>query len=127
MRPEKHNSRPEISPPESTTQLPSAPRHANVDAIERMERGSELGWRAHLALPRVAFKWLHRWCACWPDQRDLHRMVNSDSLLGNAIAQGRRTHSSYGMDPSRDGSFAVRCRVRSGINRARGLVSGDNA
>src|SRR6266576_2480795 len=51
MRPEKHNSRPEISPPESTTQLPSAPTHANVDAIERMERGSELGWRAHLAVP----------------------------------------------------------------------------
>ena len=54
MRPEKHNSRPEISPPESTTQLPSAPTHANVDAIERMERGSELGWRAHLAVPLAA-------------------------------------------------------------------------
>ncbi|PYL13476.1 MAG: hypothetical protein DMF43_05150 [Verrucomicrobia bacterium] len=33
-------------------------------------------------------------------------MVNSDSLLGNAIAQGRRTHSSYGMDPSRSSSGA---------------------
>src|SRR5438552_16478655 len=54
MRPEKHNSRPEISPPESTTQLPSAPTHANVDAIERMERGSELGWRAQLAVPLAA-------------------------------------------------------------------------
>src|SRR5713101_1553189 len=54
MRPEKHNSRPEISPPEPTTELPSAPTHANVDAIERMERGSELGWRAHLAVPVAA-------------------------------------------------------------------------
>src|SRR5438046_7316195 len=54
MRPEKHNSRPEISLPKSTTQLPSAPTHPNVDAIERMERGSELGWRAHLAVPLAA-------------------------------------------------------------------------
>src|SRR5258705_2102131 len=54
MRPEKHNSRPEISLPKSTTQLPSAPRHPNVDAIQRMERGSELGWRAQLAVPLAA-------------------------------------------------------------------------
>src|SRR6266404_2964495 len=54
MLPEKHNSRPEISLPKSTTQLPSAPRHPNVDAIQRMERGSELGWRAQLAVPLAA-------------------------------------------------------------------------
>src|SRR5947199_10633351 len=54
MRPEKHNSRPEISRPKSTTQLPSAPTHPNVDAIQRMERGSELGWRAQLAVPLAA-------------------------------------------------------------------------
>src|SRR6266480_4509070 len=54
MRPEKHNSRPEISRPKSTTQLPSAPTHPNVDAIQRMEGGSELGWRAQLAVPLAA-------------------------------------------------------------------------
>src|SRR6266705_430903 len=54
MRSEKHNSRPEISPPKSTTQLPSAPTHPNVNAIQRMERGSELGWRAQLAVPLAA-------------------------------------------------------------------------
>src|SRR5438067_12640536 len=54
-------------------------------------------------------------------------MVNSGSLLGNAPTQGRRAHSSHGMDPSRNGSFAVRYRVRSGIDRTRGLVSRDNA
>src|SRR6266516_7608897 len=54
MRSEKHNSRPEISPPNSTTQLPSAPTHPNVNAIQRMERGSELGWRAQLAVPLAA-------------------------------------------------------------------------
>src|SRR6266480_7931026 len=81
----------------------------------------------HLALPRVASKWLRCWCARWPDQRDLHRMVNSGSLLGNATAQDRRTHSSHRVDPSRDGSFAVRCRVRRGTDRTRGLVSRDNA
>src|SRR5438045_9306229 len=54
MRSEKHNSRPEISPPKSTAQLPSAPTHPNVDAIQRMARGSELGWRAQLAVPLAA-------------------------------------------------------------------------
>src|SRR6266513_2600153 len=54
MRPEKHNSRPEISPPKSTTQLPSDPTHPNADAIQRMEGGSELGWRAQLAVPLAA-------------------------------------------------------------------------
>ena len=54
MRPEKHNSRPEISPPKSTTQLPSAPTHPNGDAIQRIERGSELGWRAQSAVPLAA-------------------------------------------------------------------------
>src|SRR6266542_2677160 len=54
MRPEKHNSRPEISSPKSTTELPSAPTHPNVDAIQRMERASELGWRAQLAVPLAA-------------------------------------------------------------------------
>src|SRR5439155_1641582 len=52
---------------------------------------------------------------------------NPGSLLGDAAAQGRRTHSSHGMDPSCDGSFAVDCRVRRGIDRARGVVSGDDA
>src|SRR5437762_6936921 len=54
MRPEKHNSRRAISPPKSTTQLPSATTHPNVDAIQRVERGSELGWRAQLAVPLAA-------------------------------------------------------------------------
>src|SRR6266481_4206737 len=54
MRPEKHNSRPEISSPKSTTQLPSAPTHPNVGAIKRVERGSELGWRAQLTVPLAA-------------------------------------------------------------------------
>src|SRR6266576_3252016 len=54
MRPEKHNSRPEISSPKSTTQLPSAPTHPNVDAIQRMERGSELSWRTQLPVPLAA-------------------------------------------------------------------------
>src|SRR5205823_13942304 len=54
MLQEEITGRPEISPPESTTQLPSAPTHPNVDAIQRMERGSELGWRAQLAVPLAA-------------------------------------------------------------------------
>ena len=54
MLQEEITGRPEISPPESTTQLPSAPTHPNVDAIQRMEGGSELGWRAQLAVPLAA-------------------------------------------------------------------------
>src|SRR5438477_12637490 len=54
MRPEKHNSRRAISPPKSTPQLPSATTHPNVDAIQRVDRGSELGWRAQLAVPLAA-------------------------------------------------------------------------
>src|SRR5207249_11036567 len=54
MLQEEITGRPEISPPKSTTQLPSAPTHPNVDAIQRMERGSELGWRAQLAVPLAA-------------------------------------------------------------------------
>src|SRR6266566_9781528 len=54
MRPEKHNSRPEISSPKSTTQLPSTLTQPNVDAVQRMEGGSELGWRAQSAVPLAA-------------------------------------------------------------------------
>src|SRR5207244_11452379 len=43
-----------ISSPESTTRLASAPTHPDVDAIQRMEHGSELGWRAQLAVPLAA-------------------------------------------------------------------------
>src|ERR1043166_4976526 len=46
--------RPEISRPESTTQLPSVPTHPDVDATQRMEGGSDLGWRAQLAVPFAA-------------------------------------------------------------------------
>src|SRR6266568_741200 len=53
MLQEEITGRPEISPPEST-QLPSAPTHPDVDAIQRMEGGSELGWRAQLAVPLAA-------------------------------------------------------------------------
>src|SRR5947207_5562165 len=54
MRPEKHNSRAEISPPKSTRQLPSATTHPNLDVVQRMKGGSELGWRAQLAVPLAA-------------------------------------------------------------------------
>src|SRR6266550_38643 len=54
MLQEEISGRPKISPPKSTTQLPSAPTHPNVDAIQRMERRSELGWRAQLAVPLAA-------------------------------------------------------------------------
>src|SRR5438034_8586440 len=54
MLQEDTSRRSKISPPESTTQLPSAPTHPNLDAIQRMERGSELSWRAQLAVPLAA-------------------------------------------------------------------------
>src|SRR6266513_4726958 len=54
MRSEKHNSRPEISPSKSTKHRPCKPTHPNADAIQRMERGTELGWRAQLAVPFAA-------------------------------------------------------------------------
>src|SRR6266481_7583413 len=54
MLQEETTDRPKISPPKSTTQLPSAPTHPNVDAIQRMEPGSELGWRSQLAIPLAA-------------------------------------------------------------------------
>jgi NitT/TauT family transport system permease protein len=45
---------PEINRPESTTQLPSAPTHPDVDATQRMEGRSQLGWGAQLAVPLAA-------------------------------------------------------------------------
>ena len=53
MLQEETTGRPEVSPPEST-QLPSAPMNPDVDAIQRMEGGSGLGWRAQLAVPLAA-------------------------------------------------------------------------
>jgi NitT/TauT family transport system permease protein len=44
----------EISLSKSTTQPPSAPTHPDVDAIQRMEGGSELGWGAQVAVPFAA-------------------------------------------------------------------------
>src|SRR5438445_230325 len=127
MLQEEITGRPEISSPKSTTQLPSAPPQPDVNAIQRREGGLKLGWRAQLAVPRAAFKWLHGWCSRWPDQRDLHRMADSDSILGNADAQDRRPDSSNGVDPSRNGSFTVRYCVRSRLDRTGGLVSSHHA
>src|SRR5213596_3097400 len=54
MLQEETSRRSKISSPKSTTQLPSAPTHPNLDAVQRMERGSELGWRAQSAVPLAA-------------------------------------------------------------------------
>src|SRR5918996_1948499 len=52
MLQEEKTSRPKISSPKSTTQLPSAP--TNVDAIQVTPRGSELSWRTQLMVPLAA-------------------------------------------------------------------------
>ncbi len=54
MLQEEITGRPEISPPKSTTQLPSAPPQPDVNAIQRREGGLKLGWRAQLAVPLAA-------------------------------------------------------------------------
>jgi len=54
MLQEEITGHPEISPPKSTTQLPSAPTHPDIDAIQRMEDESELGWPPQLAVPVAA-------------------------------------------------------------------------
>src|SRR5437870_10023492 len=54
MLQEETSRRAKLSRPEPTTRLPSAPTRPNLDAIQRMERGSELGWRAQLAVPLAA-------------------------------------------------------------------------
>src|SRR5947199_4208062 len=54
MLQEEITGRPEISPPKSTTQLPSAPPQPDVNAIQRREGGLKLGWRAQFAVPLAA-------------------------------------------------------------------------
>src|SRR5213083_121319 len=54
MLEQETSNRSKVNPPESTRQLPSAPTRVNIDAIQRMERGSELDWRAQLAVPFAA-------------------------------------------------------------------------
>src|SRR5207302_8493415 len=54
MLQEEITGHPEISPPKSTTQLPSAPTHPDIDAIQGMEDESELGWPPQLAVPVAA-------------------------------------------------------------------------
>src|SRR5207253_11386893 len=54
MLQEETSHRSKISPPESGVQLASAPTYPKPGAVQRMERRSELGWRAQLAVPLAA-------------------------------------------------------------------------
>jgi NitT/TauT family transport system permease protein len=54
MLQEEITGRPKVSSTKSTTELPSARAHGNLNTIQRRQSPSELSWRAQLAVPLAA-------------------------------------------------------------------------
>src|SRR5207237_1035418 len=76
------------------------------------DQRSSIAFRQHLAFAAPASGRLHGWRRRRADYRRRDWMVIDRSLLGHAVAQSGRTHSSHGLDSFGHGAFALRALVK---------------
>src|SRR4029453_4688179 len=107
----------------ATTSLLSRPRRGLRKHGERLQASL----RQHLAFADFVNERLRAGGGDRLDHGRHHWMVQSCSLLGDALAEGRRPYSSYGMDSISHGSLSFQPLLADRSDRAGGLVPGHNA